>query len=209
MTGRGTIVGINMENCIGFATKNKVCRICQIASKSGKAPRKQDCHKNFCGTAKSMEPATCEELFSKASYQVMIGDEDSSSEARVKKNVNPDIEKWADKNHIVRTSSKYLNECKSIDFGLDNDKLTDSVREYIMHCFPIALTQNKGDVIGLQRAIRSIVPHAFGDHLGCGDWCRFEKILIPFNIETYHRERFGWLWIKILFNRDFGTICKR
>ena len=111
-----------------------------------------------------MEPAICEELFSKASYQVMIGDEDSSSEARVKKNVNTDIEKWADRNHVVRTISKYLNECQSIDFGLDNDKLTDSVREYILHYFSIALTQNKGDVIGLLRAIRSIVPHAFGNH---------------------------------------------
>ena len=74
----------------------------------------------------------------------MIGDEDSSLEARVKEKFNPDIEKWADKNHVVRTLSKYLNECKSIDFGLDNDKLTDSVREYIMHCFSIALAQNKG-----------------------------------------------------------------
>ena len=54
-----------------------------------------------------MEPAICEELFSKASYQVMIGDEDSSSEAHIKKNVNADIEKWADKNHVVRTLSKY------------------------------------------------------------------------------------------------------
>ena len=78
-------------------------------------------------------------LFSKASYQVMTGDEDSLSKARVKKNVNPDIEKWADKNHVVRTFSKYLKECKSIDFGLDNDKLTDSVREYIMRCFSMAL----------------------------------------------------------------------
>ena len=63
-----------------------------------------------------------------------------------------------------------------MDFGLDNDKFTDSVREYIMHCFSTALTQNKGDIIGLQRAIPSIVPHAFGDHSDCGDWCRFEKI---------------------------------
>ena len=75
------------------------------------------------------------------------------------------------KKHIVRALSNYLNECKSIDFGLDNDKLTDSVREYIMICF-----SNKEDFNELQRAIRSITPHAFGDHSGCGDWCRFEKL---------------------------------
>ena len=32
-----------------------------------------------------MEPAICEEFFAKDKNKVMIGDEDSSSEARVKK----------------------------------------------------------------------------------------------------------------------------
>ena len=41
--------------------------------------------KNFSGSAKSMKPAISEELFSKDKYKVMIGDEDSSSEARLKK----------------------------------------------------------------------------------------------------------------------------
>ena len=36
----------------------------------------------------------------------MIGGEDSSSEARVKKSVNPDTKKWANKNHVVRALSK-------------------------------------------------------------------------------------------------------
>ena len=52
-----------------------------------------DCRKNFSGSAKSIEPAICEELFANVKYKVMIGDEDSSSEARVKKIVNADIGK--------------------------------------------------------------------------------------------------------------------
>ena len=39
-----------------------------------------------------------------------------------------------------------------------------------MICF-----SNKGDFIELQRAVRSIVSHAFDGHSGCGDWCRLEK----------------------------------
>ena len=57
-----------------------------------------------------MVPAICEELFPKDKYKVMIVDEDSSSEARVKKNVNADIEKWVDVNHVKRTSSKTLHD---------------------------------------------------------------------------------------------------
>ena len=41
--------------------------------------------------------------------------------------------------------------------------------------FSIALSQNKGNVLGLQHIIRSIVPHAFGNCELCGDWCGYKK----------------------------------
>ena len=103
-----------------------------------------------------MEPAICEELFAKDKYKVMIGGEDSSSEARVKKNINADIEKWADVNHVKRTLGKTLHDSKVLDFGPGNDRLTDQVKEYVLYCFSIAFSQNKGNVLGLQHTIRSM-----------------------------------------------------
>ena len=74
-----------------------------IGKKLRKDAKTHHCRRNFSGSTKSMELAICEELFAKDKYKVMIGDEDSSSEARVKKNVNADTEKWADVNHVKKT----------------------------------------------------------------------------------------------------------
>ena len=78
-------MGTNTGKCIEYGIKNKMCHICQRREKLGKDAKTHDCRKNFSGSAKSMEPAICEELFAKDKYKVMIGDEDSSSEARVKR----------------------------------------------------------------------------------------------------------------------------
>ena len=51
------------------------------SEKLEKDVKSHDCRKNFSGSAKSLEPAICEELFAKDKYKVMIGDEDSSSVA--------------------------------------------------------------------------------------------------------------------------------
>ena len=37
------------------------------------------------------------------------------------------------------------------------------------------MSQNKGNVLGLKHKIRSIVPHAFGNHELCGDWFGYKK----------------------------------
>ena len=73
----------------------------------------------------------------KDKYKVMIGDEDSSSEARVKKNVNADFENWADVNHVKRTLDNTLHNSKGLDFGLEDDRLTNQVKEYVLYCFPL------------------------------------------------------------------------
>ena len=122
-----------------------------------------------------MESSVCEELFWKEQYKVMVIDEDASSEARIKSQVNPDIEKWSDINHLVRILGKMLYEAKTTNFGPKNDQLTDQVRENIVKSFRIALIENKGDAEGMQFAITSTVPHAFGEHDSCGKWCKFHE----------------------------------
>ena len=59
----------------------------------------------------------------------MIGDEDSPCEARIRQNVNPDIQKWSDKNHVHRTFGKTLHQSKHFDFGAGNNRLNDTVIE--------------------------------------------------------------------------------
>ena len=57
-------------------------------------------------------------------------------------------------NHVERTLGETLHGNKGFDFGPGNDRLTDQVKEYVLYCFSIALSQNKGNVLGLQRTIR-------------------------------------------------------
>ena len=67
-----------------------------------------------------MESEVCQDLFSKADYKVMITDEDGTSEAKVKSNVNADIEKWSDKNHVVRIFSIALSKHKGDAKGMQD-----------------------------------------------------------------------------------------
>ena len=35
----------------------------------------------------------------------------------------------------------------------------------------------KGDTEALQNNLRQIVPHTFGEHTGCGAWCKYNDLL--------------------------------
>ena len=105
----------------------------------------------------------------------MIGDEDSSCKARIRQNANPDIQKWSDKNHVLRTLGKILHQSKHFEFGAGNNRLNDTVIEYVLSCFGAAFTKNKGDAKGLQKSLEAMVPYLFGSHDLCGKWCGFKE----------------------------------
>ena len=115
-----------------------------------------------------MESFVSEVLFDKSDYKVTIADEAGTMESKVKVNVNPEIEKWSDMNHVVRILGRALLEAKAIDFGPENSKLTDTVKDYICYSFSIALSKNKSNSQAMKTVITSIVPHAFGEHQNCG-----------------------------------------
>ena len=116
-SGSGCIIGYNTGKCIDFATRNKDCRFCSVAAQKGAQPNPHDCMKNFSGSSKAMKSFICEELFQKEQYKVMVTDEDVSSEARIKSQFNPNIEKWSDINHVVRI---LVNRIGPKNTGKDN-----------------------------------------------------------------------------------------
>ena len=91
--GLAVLLANNTGKCIDFATRNKDCRSCNVAAQKGAQPNPHDCRKNFSGSSTVMESYVCEELFRKEQYKVMVTDEDASSEARIRSQVNPDMEK--------------------------------------------------------------------------------------------------------------------
>ncbi|KAL4229161.1 hypothetical protein ACF0H5_012199 [Mactra antiquata] len=85
------------------------------------------------------------------------------------------VTKWSDKNHTFKhlTNSLYRLQQK-------HKALTSNVISYLKKCFNYALSQAEGDVEKCARQIQQIVPHSFGDHIKCDQWCGFLK-----NPETY------------------------
>ena len=105
-----------------------------------------------------------------AVVSVLVGDDDSSTISKVRKNVEHEVEKWSDVVHTKRSFGSSLYRIKT-----QNKSLTDMVIRYFQRCFGYALKQNKGDEEGVRNGLKSIVPHAYGDHSSCGNWCGYLK----------------------------------
>ena len=87
----------------------------------------------------------------------LIMDEDSSAIAALRIASPHDIIKWSDTNHVT----------KGFKGALLTMKLKKELVDYFYSCFTAAIEDNKGNKSGLESALKSIVPHAFGDHSQC------------------------------------------
>lgn len=174
-TGQGTVVGHETKKCIDYKTKNSYCRICYNAQTNNEPARAHDCRKNHEGSSKSMEASAAVELFSKGNYAVLIGDDDSTVISRLHNEVDSTILKWSDANHALCSFKRKLYEFRGKSLGVDSDNITDSVIEHLAKCFSYCLYQNQNDPKELKVGLQRIVPHSFGDHSNCQDWCMYKK----------------------------------
>ena len=82
-----------------------VCRTCDAAAKKedGKV-KDHDCRVNWGGSSKGMESSVAVEMLNiikDNSFQIstLIGDDDSTTMAMVRQQVEHSVEKWSDTNH--------------------------------------------------------------------------------------------------------------
>ncbi|XP_024884390.1 uncharacterized protein LOC112462705 [Temnothorax curvispinosus] len=97
---------------------------------------------------------------------VLIGDDDSSTIAAVRRESTTQIDKWSDLNHASKAMINSL-------YGL---KLPTKIIEYFLRCFTCAIKKNEGNPEAVKCALRNVVSHAFGNHERCGEWCRYSSI---------------------------------
>ncbi|KAK0074425.1 hypothetical protein PV326_012460 [Microctonus aethiopoides] len=101
--------------------------------------------------------------------KIVVGDEDSSLMSAVNKlNCGNKIYKLADMNHIKKNLSKKLYSLQAKHKFLCKKGLI----QHIKKCFSYAISQNKGDSVGLARNVRCIPHHLFNKHDDCGTWCK-------------------------------------
>ena len=78
------MVGLRSGKVLVCSTRNKRCAACQSAQRSGQGVRAHDCHCNWCGSSKAMEPDVAVELANNtgkhgAQICILVGDDDSST----------------------------------------------------------------------------------------------------------------------------------
>ena len=151
LTGHGAIMGSKTKQIISFASANKFCRICDNAKSKGIQPAKHDCRVNHKGSSKSMEAQVGVKLFSEApnygvKYSVFIGDDDSSMIAKIREEVDYNVEKWSDTTHATRTLENHLHKISKEQKSCPGEStLSPKVIEYFKKCFSYSVNQNKGD----------------------------------------------------------------
>lgn len=154
---------------IGRAGRTKKCAKCA----RGNDPSNHDCRFNYTNSSKSMEADMAKELVLNnpllnkydALISVLIMDDDSSTICALRREATDIIKKWSDINHAKKNLTKKLILLK----------MPQKVQDYFTNCFSIAIKQNEGNADGVRAALLSIVPHAFGEHAQCGDWCKFAE----------------------------------
>ncbi|XP_070547580.1 uncharacterized protein [Ptychodera flava] len=100
-------------------------------------------------------------------------DDDSTTIAKLHTEVREDIVKHKDNNHVKKGFADKLYKLKAEkSYG----QLSTKVICYLQKCFSYALSQNSSSASDLEKNLKAIVPHAFGDHVYCDSrWCQFMK----------------------------------
>ncbi|KAL5012907.1 hypothetical protein ScPMuIL_011458 [Solemya velum] len=199
--GVGTMIGNNTGQVCAYGVRVSDCRMCQVYGNKGEVPPDHTCRKNWNGSAKAMEPdvggTLVKEIEGKGvDVGVIIMDDDTTTMARLRKDLSHSIVKWSDINHTAKhlTNSLYSLQKK-------HRVLTTPTIQYLKKCFNYALAQNKGDVENCRSAILQIVPHAFGEHASCGTWCGYNQ-----NPETYKHRSLTRDFSGEILHRDLDAV---
>jgi hypothetical protein len=173
LAGHATAIGKKTKKVVGYAVRAKACRVCKLAKRKGVPARKHQCVHTWDGSSKAMEPDMVIQMVKDANAKgvkvsTIVGDEDSTTIARARKEVDRELKKGSDMNHLKKILGNKLYELKK-----KHKVLSPAVIKYFQKNFATAVRQNKGNELEISKRLRQIVPHAFGDHTQCGEWCGY------------------------------------
>lgn len=158
---------------------HRTCGTCNWwrRNRPGQPVRKHNCVRNHRGSARLMESVSgvrgVQELGHEGTpVEYIEGDGDNTMLARLKNELNIDMKKRFDRNHVVKNIGKNLYKLHH-EKGV---KLSKTVIIHIEKCLKYALAKNQGDETGLKDNLTALIPHQFGDHSLCkGQFCGFRR----------------------------------
>ncbi|XP_061188202.1 uncharacterized protein LOC133196309 [Saccostrea echinata] len=169
------MIGKETGKCIAYATRNKFCRVCERAERTKKDIPEHDCRKNWSGSSKAMEPDMCIGMMkelqdSNIHVGNIIMDNDSTTVARARAEVNPALKKQCDRNHTLKQFTNKLYELKK---SKNYKELNSKTIQHLSKCFKYCISQNENDPSGMKKNLEAIGRHVFGDHSFCESWCKY------------------------------------
>lgn len=172
--GHCSMIGKYTGKITNYKVRSRSCRVCSSASSRNETAKEHDCRKNWDGSAKAMEQDMIVEMVSECNEKgfktgTVIGDDDSTTIARLRRHVDVNIKKISDKNHVKKNFSKTLYKLQNA-----NKNFTATIIKYLKKCFNYVIAQNHGNTIEMEKGLKSLSKHPFGDHSMCNkSWCRF------------------------------------
>lgn len=171
LNGYGAIIGLLSNKILDFATRNRKCKKCDL----GYPKEDHDCRQNYDGSTKAMEASVGAQLVNRSGIlkeagldvRVVIGDEDCSMIAAIRRERSQHIFKLVDSNHLTKNFSNklYVLRSRFSELGGKN------VMKHIKTCFAYCCAQNEGKTADLAAALCKSPDHFFGNHENCEIWC--------------------------------------
>ncbi|KAK3108332.1 hypothetical protein FSP39_005757 [Pinctada imbricata] len=178
LSGHAALIGKETGKVISYATRNKFCRKCDFAERNNISADDHDCRKNWTGSSKAMEPDMCVSMVTNLHKdEISVGclemDNDATTIAKVRSEVDPSMKKTSDKNHTMK---QFANRLWDLKKQKHYKELSAKTITHIKKCFSFCLAQNSGDVSAIQSELPAIVPHLYGVHDKCSiQWCGYLK----------------------------------
>ena len=184
-TGHAVFIGEESGKCIDFAVRSRVCNVCEYAARNNTTPKSHECHKNWSGSSKAMEPDMAAEMMDKLaaksiSVETIVMDNDSSTVAKLRQK-NPTLKKKSDKNHTKKNIANALYNLRKTHKPLQNSKTIN----YVITLFSYAIAQMQGNVLGLKKRLAQLVPHMYGEHDECEEWCTYRRDPENFKVDWH------------------------
>ncbi len=176
LSGVGVLIGKQTGKILDSEVLTINCKICTIAKQKGTSVQLHDCTALWQKSAKAMEPEMAVRMWNRSGdygihFDVQIGDEDSTTQNRLQKDVSSTLQptiKKSDFLHIKRNFSNHLFKLKPKYKKI----LSKAVIFKLSSDFGAALKTNIGDTVKLKSTLENIVSHNYGMHTNCGNWCK-------------------------------------
>lgn len=176
LTGHCSMMGVETGKVIDYSVRSKTCKICENAERKNTPPAPHECTRNWTGSSKSMEPDMIVEMVGRTlekgvRMEGLVGDDDTTAITRINKELDPNIQKQSDKNHVKKNIANSLYNLQKT-----HKSLSTKIIRYIQKCFNYMVSQNQGSPSGIEKGLTALSFHPFDNHKECDQlWCHHKR----------------------------------